>query len=320
MSNLKPLLIGVDLGGTTLRAGLVCNGEVITEHRVNADLSTRCAQASPEQALGFVVDALIEGITAIQQKAGSEIEAIGISLPGYVDGDSGIIFSSPNLPGLHNADIATPLSHHFGAEIRVENDALAATWGEFKRHPDQPKHMIYIGLGTGIGGGLILNEKPYRGAHGMAMEIGHIVIKPEGRPCGCGKQGCVERYASATGLSISYTELTGKQLNAAEIAGLAEAGHGDALACFKTAGYALGQTAAHLVKILDVTDIVIGGGVSNSWRWMEPHCNQQLDRDLFEPMRSNLQIRRSSSSDQAGILGAALLAGNNPEIIPPSYE
>ncbi len=318
MSNPEPLLVGVDLGGTTLRAGLVRDGKVIAEYRVNADLSTRCAQASPEQALELVVEVLTESITTIQKNADSKIEAIGLSLPGYVDGDSGVIFSSPNLPGLNNADIATPLARHFDAEIRVENDALATTWGEFNCHPDQPEHMIYIGLGTGIGGGLILNKEPYRGTHGMAMEIGHIVIEPQGRPCGCGKQGCVERYASATGLSISFAELTGNQLNATEIAGLAEAGHGDALACFKTAGYAVGQTMAHLVKILDVTDIVIGGGVSSSWRWMEPHCNQQLDRDLFEPLHTKTQISRSSSADQAGILGAALLAGRKPHIIPPS--
>ena len=304
----EPLLIGIDLGGTTLRVGLVRGRQVIKEYRVKADLCARCAQSAPKEALDSVISSLSEGITSIQQSFDEKIDAIGVSVPGYVEAQTGIILSSPNLPGLINADIAAPLSERFATDVWVENDALAATWGEYILHPERPDSMIYIGLGTGIGGGLIIDCRPYRGTHGMAMEIGHLVVEPGGRPCGCGKHGCIEQYASATGISLSFAQHDGKQQDADKIACLAEAGDPYALACFKTAGLALGQAVTHLVKILDVTEIVMGGGVSRSWQKIERHFYGQLDSDLFEPLRSQVKIRLSEALDQAGMLGAALLA------------
>ena len=281
---------------------------VVEQRRVRADLSTRCARARPEDAEKIVADTLDEFIRGVRQQYPVEINAVGLSIPGFIDGNTGLLTSSPNLSGLHNAALAPSLSTRLGIPVWMENDGLAAAWGEYLLLLEQPEHLIYVGLGTGIGGGLILDRKPFRGTNGTAMEIGHVITERDGRVCGCGNRGCVEQYASATGISLSFEQATGQQLDCAEIAQLAADGNGNAIESFVLAGQMLGQALAQIIKILNVTEIIIGGGVSAAWQWLEPGCRKQLDADLTEPLGASLRIRTSQSDDQAGILGAADLA------------
>jgi len=305
------LTIGIDLGGTFLRAGLVDGLRVVEEKRLRADLSTRCARAKPEDTEKIVVDTLHEIIDGIRKQNPVEVDAVGLSVPGFVDGKTGVLYSSPNLPGLKNTAIATSLSVRLGIPVCMENDALNAAWGEYLLLPEQPDNLIYVGLGTGIGGGLIVDRNPFRGANGTAMEIGHLIVERDGRPCGCGNRGCVEKYASATGVSLSFEQRTRQRIDCAEIAQLASDGNNDAIESFALAGRMLGQALAQIIKILDVTEIIIGGGVSAAWQWLEHECRKQLDTELYEPLGSFLRIRTSQCRDQAGILGAADLARNH---------
>jgi glucokinase len=169
-------------------------------------------------------------------------------------------------------------------------------------------NLIYLGLGTGVGGGLILNGQPFQGQHGVAMEVGHIIVKPQGRQCGCGNLGCMEQYASASGVAITYFESTGQRYHAGEIANRAKTGDQAAIAAYALAGASLAQALAHILKVIDVTEVVIGGGMSAAWSLMQPAFQQQLEQDLIPALRGKVNVHTSNMGDQAGVIGAAMLA------------
>jgi len=167
--------------------------------------------------------------------------------------------------------------------------------------------LIYIGLGTGVGGGLIYAGKPFVGRHGTAMEAGHIIVEPNGRQCGCGNKGCVEQYASASGVAISYDELANQKLTAHEIATIARAGDEQALEAYQQAGESLATMLAHVQKVIDVPNVVIGGGMSLAWDLMQNAFNARLDADLIPVLRGKIHVKVSGAGDIAGMLGAAML-------------
>jgi glucokinase len=160
-----------------------------------------------------------------------------------------------------------------------------------------------------VGGGLVLQGKLFGGVHGFAMEIGHMIVEPEGRLCGCGNRGCMEQYASTNGVVLSYAEKTGITCSAFEIAQLAAQQNEAALRAFEQAGEYLAVALAHIVKVIDVSEVVIGGGMSASWSLMKLAFEQRLQEDLIPALRGKLNIRISQAQDQAGIIGAALLSG-----------
>ncbi|HYD33075.1 MAG TPA: ROK family protein [Methylophilaceae bacterium] len=303
------LSAGIDVGGTNLRIGVVENERVIHQQRFIADFANICRKHSPNQAWQHIVAAITDPILDIQHTYPG-IESIGIGFPGFIDTLKGLVLQSPNLPGLQNVDLASEISLRIGRPVVVENDAAAAAYGEFRLAQSDIESLLYIGLGTGVGGGLVLNQRPYTGEHGAALEIGHMLVEHSvtARLCGCGNRGCLEQYASASGVSLSYQLSTGTHLDAAHIANLAKAGDSQARLAYQKAGTYLAQTIAHVAKILDVSTVVIGGGLSNAWDLMEEAFNSQLHASLIPVLRENLSVRVSTSSDEAGIIGAALLS------------
>lgn len=299
------MLIGVDVGGTNLRIGVIDGLKVIDEHRVNADFSGLCKSNAPEHAVQAVTSTLVDALSAILCKYPAA-SAVGLGFPGFIM--SGRVLQSPNLPGLNDVDLATPLSASLGRPVIVENDALAAAHGEYHLHGRQGDGLIYLGLGTGVGGGLILNGKAYPGEHGVSMEVGHLIVEQNGRPCGCGNRGCMEQYASATGVAISYAELSGHHLTAEQVAHQANAGDSLAVAAYVLAGERLAQALAHILKVVDVGHVVIGGGMSAAWPHIKPGFERRLDADLIPALRGKIRVTLSQAGDQAGMIGAALLA------------
>ncbi|MGI9142149.1 MAG: ROK family protein, partial [Fluviibacter sp.] len=157
-------------------------------------------------------------------------------------------------------------------------------------------------------GGMILDQRAVAGQHGVAMEVGHIIIKPQGRLCGCGNRGCMEQYASASGVSLTYFESSGRHESALTIAELAQAGNQDAMQAYELAGISLAQALAQVQKVLDVSQVVIGGGMRAAWPLMADAFAKQLDEDLVPVLRGQICIHLSELGDQAGMLGAAMLA------------
>ena len=154
----------------------------------------------------------------------------------------------------------------------------------------------------------MLSGKLHTGVNGVAMEIGHMIVEPEGRLCGCGNRGCLEQYASTNGVVQSYASLTGTQCSAFEIAQLAAQQESGALRAYELAGEHLASVLAHIVKVVDVGNVVIGGGMSGSWSLLRTAFERRLECDLIPALRGKLQVRVSQAQDQAGIIGAAMLS------------
>jgi glucokinase len=301
------LALGIDVGGTNLRLGVFDGLHLIKETRHQANFSAICKQNTPNEAWQKILQVLAEAISMCLAEH-ADIHAIGIGFPGFIDPQTHTIAQSPNLPGLKNFNLAADLSQVLGKKVIVENDANAAAYGEYCLAGKPPEGLIYLGLGTGVGGGLIVNGKTFVGFHGCAMEVGHIIVEPNGRLCGCGNLGCMETYASATGVSKRYFELTQQQKSAAEIAALADAGDEHAILAYQDAASALAQALASILKVVDVQNVVIGGGMSQSWHLMQNVFNARLESDLIPVLRGKVQVKISTANDTAGMLGAAMLA------------
>lgn len=336
------MLIGIDVGGTNLRVGVVnYDGNqlemtaplLLEETRYQADFSNLCksyqksSQQSPEQVWQTILATIAAAIQTVRAKY-PEISAVGIGFPGFIDPKTQKIAQSPNLPGLSNVDLSADLSALIQLPVITENDALAAAYGEYamlthqterhstKSHPTEnfisedyiTESLIYLGLGTGVGGGLILNGQPFQGEHGVAMEVGHIIVQNNGRLCGCGNAGCMEQYASASGVMMSYFEATGEQKNTQEITAQAIQGDQAAIHAYALAGASLAKALAHILKVIDITHIVIGGGMSAAWPLMQVAFQLQLEQDLIPTLRGKVNVTISTMGDQAGIIGAAMLA------------
>ncbi len=302
------LTIGIDIGGTNIRVGVFANLELIDETHFQADFSRFCKGHAPDEAWQKILNVTTHAIqTAIQKHP--NVEAIGIGFPGFIDPQTQLIARSPNLPGLKNVNLAADLNQLIGKKVIVENDANAAAYGEYCLAGRPEGGLIYMGLGTGVGGGFIdTSGKLYSGQHGYAMEVGHIIVEPEGRQCGCGNKGCMEQYASASGVAISYLNATKQLLTAHQIAELADSGDKAAIEAYELAANALAQTLASIAKIIDVSNVVIGGGLTGAWSLMQKTFNQRLEADLIAVLRGKIQVKISTANDTAGILGAAMLA------------
>lgn len=302
--------IGIDVGGTNLRIGVFEEMHLIAESRLKADFSTICKNNPPEVAWQTILNVTANGINSVLLQH-PDVEHIGIGFPGFIDPYTHAVAQSPNLPGLHNVNLAQDLASLLQKTVIVENDANAAAFGEYCLAGKPSPGLIYLGLGTGVGGGLILNGRPHVGHHGCAMEVGHITVVPEGRLCGCGNLGCMEQYASASGVSLSYQEATQQKRTAAEIAILAQAGDSHAINTYKMAANALAQALASIVKVVDVQYVVIGGGMAGAWHLMGATFQQRLNHDLIPVLRKKVKVEVSTAQDIAGMLGAAMLAAND---------
>ena len=300
------LAMGIDVGGTNIRFGVFENGNLVYTTRTEANLSQHCQAASAEAAALEVVGILLAEIVNVIEKY-PNIQAVGIGFPGFIHPDSKKIIQSPNLPGLSYFDLRSDLMKILDLPVIIENDANAAAYGEYCLLGKPKTGLIYFGLGTGVGGGLIHACKPFAGFHGCAMEVGHIIVEPNGRLCGCGNQGCMEQYASASGVTLSYAS---QKLTAQQIAELARKGDTEAQAAYNKAGEALAAALAHVLKVVDVPNVVIGGGVSGAWDLMQVAFDAILNADLIPVLRGKIKVTISTSGDQAGMLGAALLASH----------
>ncbi|HEY0763384.1 MAG TPA: ROK family protein [Pyrinomonadaceae bacterium] len=304
----KKLIFAADLGGTHLRAAVV-------DH--HGHIQSRFKQNTPQVADAYaIVDAIVSAVKELQK--GAEISAVSLVVPGTVNVEEGSVVTAPNLPCLDGFRLAAALTEQLHLPAILENDANAAAVGEMWQGAAVGcKTIICITLGTGVGGGIILDGKLWRGVDGAAAEIGHMCVDPFGGvACTCGSRGCLEVFASATAIvrmtreaSPRYPDsvLQGRDDRTAEM--IFEAGQqGDELALeiFRRMGVYLGIGLANLINILNPEMIVIGGGVVNGWDLFEKHMQQQVEERGFPLLR--VKIVRAKCGDDAGLLGAARLA------------
>jgi len=308
------LIFAVDLGGTHLRAATVdCGGQI----RFRAKQSTPHG-TDPHEIVAAIVDAVHE----YQRDNGVEsnaLKAVSVVVPGTVKVEQGMIVKAPNLPCLDNFPLAAALTNKLGLPAILENDANAAAVGEMWQGAARGcRTIICVTLGTGVGGGIILDGDLWRGVDGAAAEIGHMCVDPFGGvACTCGSRGCLEVFASATAIvrmtreaSPRYPESVLHASSNLSAQSIFEAGlQGDELALeiFRRMGVYLGIGLANLINILNPEMIVIAGGVVNGWDLFEKHMLHEVEERAFPLLAARVKIVRAECADDAGLLGAARL-------------
>lgn len=308
------VVIGADLGGTHLRAATV-DGE--------GHICERIKQRTPRDERA---DEIVRALVAVARKfearsreRGQTIQALSVAVPGTVQTENGVVMKAPNLPSLNGFRLGTALASELEYPVVVENDVNAAAVGEAWQGAARGFNTsICIMLGTGVGGGIILNNELWRGIDGTAAEIGHITVEPYGAPCGCGNRGCVEVYASATAIVRMTRELvprypqsrlhTSEQLTAEEVYKSGLAGDELALEVFRRVGFYLGVALGGLINVLNPEVIVIGGGAAGGWDLFVEHLQREIAARAFAVPAERARIVRAECGDDAGILGAAHLA------------
>ncbi|MDQ6989079.1 MAG: ROK family protein [Mariprofundaceae bacterium] len=306
------LSLVADVGGTNIRVAIVEDGNIIAEQRVEARLSQHQAKNN-RQAESILIDTLSSAFNPLLEQF--KPHHIGIGFPGFFAGDTGVLLSSPNIPKIHDFNISEAIESHTSLPTYVHNDALCAALGEFHfgvGKQQQSRDLLHVTLGTGVGAGLILNGLPYAGQHGMAMEFGHLYCPAmqgdEVMLCGCGNEGCLETYASATAIVKRYFACTQQEITAKEVAARAQAGDVDAQRIIEHAGAYLGASLAEFSKLLDIQHISMSGGLSGAWSQLYPSMQKSLNAQLIPPLRQKISIQASQLGDNAGLLGASLLS------------
>jgi glucokinase len=290
-------VIGVDVGGTKILAGVV-DGE--------GGLETRREYPTPVSSQ----DELLAGIDlAVEELLDRRVAALGFGIPSTVDQRAGRAVSSVNIP-LHDLDLRRRMSERFGLPVGIDNDANAAALAEWTIGAGRgTRHMVMLTLGTGIGGGLILDGRLYRGAVGAAGELGHTVIQHDGPRCqgACTGHGHLEAVASGHAASIAAHELFGPGADAHRLVRLAIEGDGRALDALTEFGRRLGSAIGSLVNIFNPELVVIGGGFASAGDLLLEPARRVLALEALRPGRDLVRIVRAELGTAAGVIGAGLV-------------
>ncbi len=308
--------VGVDIGGTKIAGALVAADGRIT-HR---------EQVATPEAEAAILDATAELIATLQDAAGAEVTGIGTACAGFVDGAAGRIWFAPNLPW-RDLDVADEIGRRVGAEVLVENDASAAAWGEYRHGAGRDcTDMLLATVGTGVGGGCIIDDRLLRGAHGIGGEIGHLTIDPHGPRCGCGNDGCLEVFASGTALERTARELVvsgrakgaglrercggdPEALTGQDVTELARVGDEGAVALFTELGTRLGEGLASICAVVDPALVVIGGGVADAGSLLLDPVTEAFAAHLIgRGHRPSPRVVPAELGNDAGLVGVAALA------------
>ena len=309
------LACGIDVGGTKIAGGVVDeHGTILEELRVE----------SPATDVPAIEAAIEKLVTELSTR--HAIEAVGVGAAGYIDKARAVVLFAPNL-AWRDLDLKADLEQTLHLPVVVENDANAAAWGEFQFGAGHDvDDLLLVTVGTGIGGGLVLNGELYRGAFGVGGEIGHLRVVRDGQLCGCGKHGCLEQYASGSALvrntraaasggghaADALVERAGGDPHAIDgpmITAAAREGDTFATEQLVNLGVWLGEGIAALATVLDPAAIAVGGGVGEAGDLILDPVREAFARHLSGlPYRPLAEIRRATLGNQAGLIGAADLA------------
>ncbi len=307
---MKTNILGIDIGGTNLRGAVVSsNGEIIARDKT---------ASNADKGIKELIERLVSFIEKFEEY---ELDAIGIGVPGIIDKKTEILTQAPNIKGVKNYPLKETLLKKLKTNIPIviENDANCAALGEYWMGAGKGKDvsMIILTIGTGLGGGIILNNELWAGEDGMSGEIGHMTIDRNGPLCNCGNYGCIETYVSAEALrriANEDNELQKKlsNINKEDIPeGLMQLASGEnnkAKEIWKELGKNLGVGIASLANILNVEMVIIGGGLSNAWDLFIEDTKKEVKKRALTAPGERLKIKKAVLGDDAGIFGACYLA------------
>lgn len=311
----KSFAVGIDLGGTNLRAAAVegC-GRILV------------SRASPvrSKSAKAVVTSIVDEVKAITKEMNYAPCAIGCGIPGIVDYERGIVFASPHFPKWRNESLRDAIAEATHLPVAIDNDANCHALAEAKFGAGRDhKNMMMLTLGTGIGGGIVIDGKVFHGDSGFAGEVGHIVSEPNGGKCGCGGRGCWELYAASQAFTNFALRLPASErkkffkkvrvpvskLTPEIVANLAAKKDLIALKFWKEYGRYLGIGIATIVNVLGIFTFVIGGGITKSWKLFIAEARRSMIDHTYKQHAKTLILARSKLGSNAGVIGAALIAG-----------
>lgn len=312
-------IIGIDLGGTTIKfAILTLNGEVQQKWSIETNILDEGSHIIPD---------IIESIThrlALYDMSKDDFIGIGMGTPGSVDREKGTVIGAYNLNWIKKQLVKDQIEEAIGIPFTLDNDANVAALGErWKGAGENNPNVIFITLGTGVGGGIIAEGNLLHGTSGCAGEIGHITVDPDGFDCTCGKKGCLETVSSATGvvrvarqLSEEYagnSELKkaiddGQDVSSKDVFEYAQVGDSFALRVVDRVCYFLGLAVGNLGNTLNPSSIVIGGGVSAAGEFLRIRVQNYFEEFTFPQVRESTSIKLAQLGNEAGVIGAASLA------------
>jgi glucokinase len=303
---LQRAYLGIDVGGTSAKVALIREDGLILVRRrflTGRDLS---------------LELFLKTVTFEARLLGREAESRGLSLYGVALGIPGLVspvgvpHSVVNLPSLSEHNLCALLEQKLSFPVQVLNDANAAAYGEFVYGAGRRfESMLMMTLGTGVGGGLVLNGSLWTGIDGVAGEVGHLTVEPDGRLCSCGNHGCLEQYASATAVGQAWLEIVGTSVPpgastaeaAKPAADAARGGDLRALTVFEEAGRYLGIAAAGITNLLNIEAVVLGGGLAGSMDLLHESMSREISRRAFAISADRLVIQAGELGDDAGVLG-----------------
>jgi len=308
------ITVGIDVGGTKIAGALVSeSGEIIMSLKV----------PTPADNTEELIEAVVTMVNELRGER--EIKAVGVAIAGFIDAAQSEVIYSPNL-SLRNEPLKAKLEAKLGVDVFVENDANAAGWAEYRFGAGQgSKHMLMITIGTGVGGAIVANGELFRGGFGIGAELGHANFIQDGKQCGCGQHGCLEKYASGTALLEAAKELAASgtaegqrlaelQAEVGELTGtqvyqaITESDPG-AIRLLNELGENIGKAAASLAAILDPQILVIGGGLSVAGELLlKPVRDAYLSHLPARGYRPEMKIVSAALINDAGVVGAADLA------------
>ena len=295
----KRFALGIDIGGTQIRAALVDGDGVVVKRGA---VATNAAEGP---------DAIVRRVVEVAKELGSgaaagQITAIGACAPGPLDSDTGIVSEIATMPGWQNYPLRENLSTAFGRSVLLENDGIAAAFGEWKHGAGKGvQNLVYVTVSTGLGGGVVVDGHLLRGARGMAGHVGHMMISPDGPRCGCGGRGCFEAFASGTNFAIAGRA---KGFASGEaIVDAARTGDAAALALVDQEARYLGYGFASLLHLFSPERLIMGGGVSKALDLLMPGIKAQID-DIAMPAFREAEIVPAMLGDNCGLVGVAALA------------
>jgi glucokinase len=319
---MQPFAIGVDLGGTNLRVAAI---EATGSKLQTIDQRNDGTRESVIEEMTAAIRNLVRRYSPTHKFLG-----IGVGIPGVIDLADGVLRSASNLPGWDDYPVVRDLEARLGMPVMLENDANCAALGEQWLGAGQGvSDLCMLTLGTGVGGGLLVHGRPWHGVAGMAGEVGHMTVMPDGRPCGCGNRGCLEQYASASAVrrlaaeavlrgeatSLHQVSQVGQEFTAEAVFQAALRGDRIARQIFDTAGSALGIALANLINVLNLPLYVLGGGLSQAWEVFSPALFRELKKRSIV-FRTRAQSGEGQESPiiaptrlggDAGLMGAARL-------------
>jgi len=295
------MFIGIDIGGTNIK-GILLNGnkifkkiEIPTKSRTNKKI---------------LISQVFEIINDLIKKC-ERVNKIGIGVPGPVDFQGQKTLNPPNVPALSNLSLAKIIKDKFSIEVIIDNDVNCLTLAETILGATKGKDLV-IGLtmGTGTGGGIVLNNKIFHGAGVGAGEMGHMIIEKNGRICSCGNKGCLEAYINKTGIKKTAFEIFGKRaegMHMREFDLLSAKGDKKALRVYEITGQYLGIGLANIVNILNPEIIVIGGGLIKAGEFILKPARREMKKNIISPLAKNTKVVKVKLGKFSGAIGAALL-------------